>query len=84
MLRRFLALTCLLVPGFARAEVPPKKFEVETHVDLAYRADKDADPVKHKLDLYIPKGEKNFRASNWCSCSRGTVPRSVFRPTSDS
>jgi len=60
MLRRFLALTCLLVPGFARAEVPPKKFEVETHVDLAYRADKDADPVKHKLDLYIPKGEKNF------------------------
>jgi acetyl esterase/lipase len=35
-------------------------FEVETHIDLPYRTDKDADPVRHKLDLYLPKGAKDF------------------------
>jgi acetyl esterase/lipase len=41
-------------------EKPKPLFEVETVKNLAYRTDKDADPVKHKLDLYLPKGVKNF------------------------
>ncbi len=33
---------------------------VETVKDVAYYEGKDADPVRHKLDLYLPKGKKNF------------------------
>jgi len=36
------------------------RFEVETHSDIAYRSDDKADPVRHKLDLYVPKGVKDF------------------------
>ena len=36
------------------------RFEVESHKNLAYYDGKDADPVKHKLDLYLPKGHKGF------------------------
>lgn len=39
---------------------PKPLFEVESIKNLAYRSDKDADPVKHKLDLYLPKGAKDF------------------------
>jgi acetyl esterase/lipase len=35
-------------------------FEVQTVKDVAYRDGKDADPVKHKLDLYLPKGHRDF------------------------
>src|SRR5690349_17094303 len=28
--------------------------------DLAYNDAKDADPAKHKLDLYLPKDKKDF------------------------
>jgi acetyl esterase/lipase len=35
-------------------------FEVEVVKDIAYYEGKDADPVRHKLDLYLPKGQKNF------------------------
>jgi acetyl esterase/lipase len=35
-------------------------FEVEKHKDIAYRSDKDADPERHKLDVYVPKGQKDF------------------------
>ena len=35
-------------------------FEVEIIPGLAYRDDKDADPVRHKLDLILPKGHKDF------------------------
>ena len=37
-----------------------KLFEVETIRDIAYYDGKDADNVRHKLDLYIPKGQKDF------------------------
>src|ERR1700746_3277610 len=37
-----------------------KTFEVETIEDIPYYQGKDADPVKHKLDLYLPKGVKDF------------------------
>jgi acetyl esterase/lipase len=45
------------------AKAPAKvraKFDVEVVKDLAYNEATDADPVKHKLDLYLPKGQKDF------------------------
>src|SRR5262245_11795523 len=35
-------------------------YSVEKHLNLAYNAAKNADPVRHKLDLYVPKGAKDF------------------------
>jgi acetyl esterase/lipase len=43
-----------------RADTPKKQYEVDVQTDIAYRSDKDADPVKHKLDIYTPKGQKDF------------------------
>jgi acetyl esterase/lipase len=40
--------------------VKPVAFEVEKHKDIAYRTDKDADKERHKLDVYCPKGQKDF------------------------
>jgi acetyl esterase/lipase len=43
------------------APTPPlKTYEVETVRDIAYYSGPDADKVKHKLDLYLPKGKKDF------------------------
>jgi arylformamidase len=42
------------------AAPPVSPLEVHVVKDVAYRDDKDADPVKHKLDLYLPKGRKDF------------------------
>lgn len=36
------------------------KFEVEKHKDISYNPAKTADPVRHKLDLYVPKGARDF------------------------
>jgi acetyl esterase/lipase len=44
----------------APAEAPAKKYEVEAVRDLAYYDGPNADPVKHKLDLFLPKGAKDF------------------------
>jgi acetyl esterase/lipase len=41
-------------------DVTPLSLAVEKHADIAYRTDPDADPVRHKLDLYAPKGRKDF------------------------
>jgi acetyl esterase/lipase len=41
----------------ARAE---KLCDVEVVKDLSYNEARDADPDKHKLDLYLPKGRKDF------------------------
>jgi acetyl esterase/lipase len=35
-------------------------FDVEVIKDIAYFDGKGADPVRHKLDLYLPKGKKEF------------------------
>jgi acetyl esterase/lipase len=35
-------------------------FEVQKELDIAYYDGSDADPVKHKLDLYLPKDQKDF------------------------
>jgi acetyl esterase/lipase len=56
-------------PGNRAAAAPEPKatpvlaggeYEVEVVRDLPYYAGSDADPVKHKLDLYLPKGAKDF------------------------
>jgi len=58
-------LAFLLVPA-ARADAPKKTpkeeklFKVEVVKDIAYNDAKDADPDKQKLDLYLPKGQKDF------------------------
>jgi len=33
---------------------------VKQYIDLAYYTGPDADPLKHKLDLYLPAGKSNF------------------------
>lgn len=35
-------------------------FSVEVLADIPYRDDPEADPHKHKLDLYLPKGKTGF------------------------
>lgn len=35
-------------------------FEVEAFPDIAYRTGKGADPERHTLDVYVPKGVKDF------------------------
>lgn len=42
------------------AENKPVTYQVQTVRDLAYYDGADADKVKHKLDLYLPKNLKNF------------------------
>jgi acetyl esterase/lipase len=38
----------------------PEKTPVEIVKDVAYYEGTDADPVRHRLDLYLPKGRKGF------------------------
>ena len=56
----FPALLALVLPCPARAEVPPGKFAVETVKDVAYYDGPDAHKTKHRLDLYLPRGQKDF------------------------
>jgi acetyl esterase/lipase len=44
----------------AEKSTAPAGFEVETHKDIAYRTDKEADKERHRLDVYCPKGQKDF------------------------
>src|SRR5439155_1728006 len=37
-----------------------KRYEVEVVQDVPYYQGADAHPVKHKLDLYLPKGKDHF------------------------
>jgi acetyl esterase/lipase len=61
-----LLLIAVLLAAPARADEAKKPakeeklFEVEVVKDLAYNDAKDADPDKQKLDLYLPKGQKDF------------------------
>lgn len=55
----------------------PKTFDVAVETDISYRTDKDADPERHKLDIYTPKGPKDFpvlmfvHGGAWKSGSKG-------------
>jgi acetyl esterase/lipase len=66
---RWLAVVALLLGGRvacgadarpAEAPAPRAVYEVVRHRDIPYRTDTDADPERHKLDLYLPKGKKDF------------------------
>jgi acetyl esterase/lipase len=40
---------------------PPRgSLEVEEVLDVAYRDDPQADPIRHRLDLFVPRGKKDF------------------------
>lgn len=53
-------LPALLGAGPLAAQDKAGSYAVEKHLNLAYNTAKDADPVRHKLDLYVPKGAKDF------------------------
>src|SRR5437016_6619 len=55
-------LGCLTLsqPLTAAEKDKVRTFEVEAMKDIAYYDGPGADPVKHKLDLFLPKGQKVF------------------------
>jgi acetyl esterase/lipase len=56
-------LIAALLAGPARADdkaPAPDDKPVEVVKDVAYNDAKDADPEKHRLDLYLPRGKKDF------------------------
>jgi acetyl esterase/lipase len=60
-----LLAACLASPLIAADDVTKRNsaaqtFEVEKILDVAYYQGAGADPVKHKLDLYLPKKQKDF------------------------
>lgn len=59
--RSFLLLLPLILalPSPLRAR-EARAFEVDTHKDIAYRTGEGADPVRHQLDLYLPKDARDF------------------------
>lgn len=56
----FSLIGLVAVSAALRADTPQRQYEVDGQTDIAYRSDKDADPVRHKLDIYTPKGQKDF------------------------
>ncbi len=46
--------------GKIEESAPAGAYDVEVTRNIAYRLDPDADPVRHKLDIYTPKGQRNF------------------------
>jgi arylformamidase len=62
----FAALAGLLLSGSVPAGDAPaaskedKSFDVKVVADIDYYKGKDADRIKHKLDLYLPRGRKHF------------------------
>jgi acetyl esterase/lipase len=60
MLHRLAVLLLALVVAYpAAADDTKPAFAVEKHLNLAYNSAKDADPDRHKLDVYVPKGAKD-------------------------
>jgi acetyl esterase/lipase len=60
-----LPLLALALPAAARAQAPAGpanggRHEVRVVRDVAYHDGTDADPKKHRLDLYLPKGVDGF------------------------
>jgi acetyl esterase/lipase len=53
-----LGLVLVLVTPVAVRSAGP--VEVEVHKNIRYNDARDADPIKHKLDLYLPKGQKDY------------------------
>jgi acetyl esterase/lipase len=59
MMHRIASLLPFLL-GAAGLHAEGATFEVEKVKNLSYNPAKNADPVRHKLDLYLPKGAKDF------------------------
>lgn len=53
-------MNALLVLATLGVYAPPSEDKFERHADIAYRNDKDADKKRHALDVYTPKGKKDF------------------------
>src|SRR6188474_2238095 len=72
-------LPALLSPALLLAAEPT--FEVERKKDLVYNSAKDADPVRHKLDFYVPKGAKDYpvmmfvHGGSWKSGNKDLYPK---------
>ena len=49
-----------LLAASVHADDKKPAYEVEVRKDISYHAAKDADAVRHKFDLYLPKGAKNY------------------------
>jgi len=63
MKRLALGLMLAFVPAVlvpAADETRQAKYEVEVVKNVSYNDSKDADDVRHKLDLYLPKGAKDY------------------------
>jgi acetyl esterase/lipase len=60
--RALLVLACLGSPASIHAAAPPadKTFTVKTVKGVAYYEGPEQHKVKHKLDLYLPEGARNF------------------------
>ena len=54
------ALAALSSQAMAADEKPAKTYEVEAIKDVSYYDGADRDKVKHNLDLYLPKGLKDY------------------------
>ena len=52
-------LSSIRLWGPARPK-PAGALEVEHVLDIAYRDDPKTDPIRHRLDLFVPKGKKDF------------------------
>ena len=67
------ALVAAVAPAAAQDTSPA----VERHLNIAYRTDADADKERHKLDVYVPKGKKDFpvlffvHGGSWRSGNKG-------------
>ncbi len=59
MMQRIASLLPFLL-GAAGLHAQEARYEVEKFKNLSYNPAKTADPVRHKLDLYVPKGAKDF------------------------
>lgn len=61
---RMWIVTGLLTLGFVgnpgRLAAQAKLFDVEVVRNVAYHDGKDADKIRHRLDMYLPKGHKDY------------------------
>jgi acetyl esterase/lipase len=58
MMRNLGLVVGMLWAAAAQAQTPT--FEQQSFLNIAYYEGKDADPVRHRLDVYVPKGQKDF------------------------
>jgi acetyl esterase/lipase len=60
LLLSLVAALPLLVPGLVRAEDKKTTYEIEIVRNVAYNGASDADPERHRLDCYLPRGVKDY------------------------